>query len=72
MAEAQKNFWGVHSEKDGKPVIRAWAKSEAEANALVGKIKAGDSIPEDEYWVTPLSERSVAMFKESGFIPADA
>lgn len=65
-------FWGIHSEKDGKPVIRAWAKSEAEANALVAKIKAGDPTPEDEYWVTPLSERSVAMFKDSGFIPADA
>lgn len=73
MGDTSKQFWGVHSEKDGKPVLRAWAPSEAEANALIEQIKAADADhPDDEYFVTELSERSVRMFKDSGFIPADA
>ena len=73
MGTTTNEFWGVHSEKDGKPALRAWAKSEAEAKALVEQIKRSDADQaEDDYWVDQLSPRAVAGFKDSGFIPADA
>lgn len=67
------HLWSVHSETDGMPMMRAWAKSEAEAKALLEEMKSSDEdAAKTEYWVLPLTKGEVSQFKASGFIPTDA
>lgn len=87
MANAEMNqedpnelspLWSVHSDEGGMPMMRAWAKSEDEAKALLEEIKAADEAsprsPDEkaDYWVLQLSLEEVSQFKASGFIPDDA
>lgn len=87
MANAEMNqedpnelspLWSVHSDTDGRPMMRAWAKSEDAAKALLEEIKADDEASpgaadeKTDYWVLQLSLEEVAQFKASGFIPDDA
>lgn len=67
------DLWSVHSETDGRPMMRAWAKTEAEANELLQELKRSDEDSEKtQYWVLQLTKGDVLDFKASGFIPADA
>ena len=66
------HLWAVHSSKANRPIIRGWAKSEAEAIALQKKMQQNDRVPDDEYWVTQLTPSQIDSLKESGFIPKDA
>lgn len=66
-------LWAVHSESDGKPYIRRWAKSEAEATGLIPELKKTDALAAtNTYWVTQLTVGEVAGLKHTGFIPKDA
>ncbi len=66
-------LWAVHSESDGKPYIRRWAKSETEASALIPELKKTDALAAtNTYWVTQLTVGEVAGLKHTGFIPKDA
>lgn len=67
------HLWSVHSETDGMPVMRAWARSEDEAKTVLEELKASDEdAAKTEYWVLQLTNGEVSQFKASGFIPADA
>ena len=66
------DFWAIHSNKNGMPVLRAWAKSESDANAKLNEIKSSDPTPEDSYWVTQLLAHQIEALKGNGFIPGDA
>jgi hypothetical protein len=67
------NLWAVHSESDGKPYIRRWAKSEADAQAFIPELKKTDALAAtNTYWVTQLTVGEVTGFKHTGFIPKDA
>jgi hypothetical protein len=67
------HLWSVHSEMDDQPMIRAWCKSEEEANKLLTEMKGADEeAGKTEYWVMQLSNLDVQNFKASGFIPEDA
>ncbi len=75
MTENTENvghLWAIHSDKNGMPVLRAWAKSEADANAKLNEIKSSDAAPEDSYWVTQLLAHQIEALKGNGFIPGDA
>lgn len=67
-----QQLWAVHSEKDGRPVFRTWAKSKNEADEALARVRAGDPQPDDRYFVQPLSDEDVYNFKRVGMIPADA
>jgi hypothetical protein len=66
------HLWAIHSEKDGRPVLRRWAPSEDEANRVMGELKSTDATPEDGYWITRLSSHQIEALKGNGFIPANA
>lgn len=69
--EALTGFFGIHSEKNGCPMMRGWAKSEAEANAMLEKIKASDAEPEDEYWIMEMTEPELETHRAVGLIPEE-
>jgi hypothetical protein len=63
----------VHSSKDDRPVFRDWAKSEAAALEKLEAVKRRDAHqPDDDYWVTELTENQVRDFIRVGAIPSDA
>jgi hypothetical protein len=67
------HLWSVHSETDEQPMMRAWCKSEDEANKLLAQMKSDDEqADKTEYWVMQLSNLDMMNFKASGFIPEDA
>src|SRR5207244_4977716 len=67
------DYWAVHSSRESRPVFRAWAKSEAEAEKRLAELKKGDRDSEKtEYWVVRMTRRQVDGFKKVGFMPADA
>jgi hypothetical protein len=71
--DAPSHLWSVHSETDGMPVIRAWTRSEAEAQSVLEELKASDEdAAKTQYWVLRLTHGEVEQFKASGFIPHDA
>lgn len=71
--DAPSHLWSVHSETDGMPVIRAWARSEAEAKTVLEELKGSDEdAQKTTYWVLQLTNGEVSQFKASGFIPDDA
>lgn len=71
--DAPSHLWSVHSETDGMPMMRAWAKSEADANTVLEELKSSDEdAAKTEYWVLQLTNGEVSQFKASGFIPDDA
>ncbi len=67
------HLWSVHSETEGMPMMRAWSKSEAEAEELLRQLKQSDEDSDKtRYWVLQLSKGEELDFKASGFIPDDA
>ncbi len=70
--DAPSPLWSVHSESDGMPMMRAWARSEDEAKTVLEELKSADDDASAEYWVLQLTHGEVAQFKASGFIPEDA
>ena len=67
------NLWSVHSEAEGRPYIRAWAKSEAEATQKMAELKARDpNAAKNRYFLVRLTRGQVEGLKQTGFIPKDA
>jgi hypothetical protein len=67
------HLWAVHSEKDGMPQLRGWARSEAEAQRLLEQIRADDGERrDDQYWVMQMTKKHIEHGKNTGFIPKDA
>ncbi|MBN2362335.1 MAG: hypothetical protein JXR83_22975 [Deltaproteobacteria bacterium] len=66
------HLWAVHSTKDERPVLRAWAASEEEAQKKAEQFKRSDPVPDDEYWTTRLTKRQINALKGNGFIPPNA
>ena len=64
-------LFGIHSQKEGMPAMRGWAKSKEAAEELLEKIKASDEVPEDEYWILEMSRAEVDSHKAVGYLPAD-
>jgi hypothetical protein len=65
-------YWGIHSEKDGQPMLRDWAPSEAEAQARMAEIQRADEDEAMTYWVVQMTEAEADSFKMAGVIPHDA
>ena len=72
QAEELGHLWAVHSTKDDRPVMRAWATSEAEAKQKADELKRTDPVPDDRYWTTRLTKHQIEAFKGNGFIPPNA
>lgn len=73
MADDLSNLWGIHSEKNQRPVFRGWARSKGEAEKRMAEIKAEDAeSADDRYWITHMTKAQVAGFKGMGAIPNDA
>ncbi|MFH1810409.1 MAG: hypothetical protein ABIJ09_16830 [Pseudomonadota bacterium] len=67
------NLWAIHSEKEGRPAMCGWARSEAEAAKEMERMKKADPEPgTTSYWVLRMTRHEVDQFKQTGFIPADA
>lgn len=64
-------LWAVHSEKQGMPAFRTWAKTKAEAQAKLAALEARDADQrDDEYWITELTDTQIRSFTAMGLIPA--
>jgi hypothetical protein len=66
---ASSGIWTVHSEADGRPGLRGFAKTKAEAEALLASLKSDDDDPRAEYWLIELSRDQLEDFKEAGLVP---
>jgi hypothetical protein len=67
---APSALWSVHSEKDGRPAICAWAASKADAEAKMAALAATNA--GYRYWVVQLTLGQVEDYKNMGFIPKGA
>ena len=68
-AEALTGIWTVHSEADGRPGLRGFAKSKAEAETLMARLKHDDANAAAEYWLIELSENALEDFRDAGMVP---
>jgi hypothetical protein len=66
------NLWAIHSEKEGRPAMCGWARSEADAQKELERMKRADTDATTTYWVLRMTRHEVEQFKRVGFIPADA
>ncbi len=62
-------IWTVHSETDGKPGLRSFAKSKLEAETAMARLKADDQDARAEYWLVELSDNDLADFRAAGMVP---
>jgi len=62
-------IWTVHSEADGRPGLRGFAKSKAEAETLMAQLKLDDANAAAEYWLIELSENALEDFRDAGMVP---
>ena len=62
-------IWTVHSEADGRPGLRAFAKSKAEAEGLMAQLKVEDDNAAAEYWLIELSNNQLEDFRDAGMVP---
>ena len=61
--------WTVHSESDGRPGLRGFSKSKAEAEVLMASLKVADADAATEYWLIELSHRQLEDFRAAGMLP---
>lgn len=64
-------YWGVHSEKEGQPMLRDWASTESAAKEKMREIQQNDDDADTSYWVIQMTEAEAESFKMAGVIPAD-
>jgi hypothetical protein len=64
---AKCGVWTVHSEIDNKPSLRGFAKTKADAEARMAKLKADDS--ESEFWLVELTYGELEDFRNFGMLP---
>ncbi len=73
-AEHMSTIFGIYSAVENRPVIRAWADSQAAAQDKMEELKKSDAAAdrlEDEYYCAQLSKGELTSYQEGGFIPAD-
>ncbi len=67
------NCWAIHSEREQRPTLRGWGRTEAEANEKMKRLQADDpQKAETQYWVIRMTKGEHSILKETGFLPADA
>lgn len=67
------DYWAIHSERDGRPAMVGWARSEAEATERMEALRAEDpEASQAEYWVMRMTEPELESYRLAGVIPADA
>ncbi len=62
-------IWTVHSETGGKPGLRAFARTKAEAERLMAGFKIGDEDAAAQYWVIELTNDQLGDFRDAGLVP---
>jgi hypothetical protein len=67
----KSHLWIVSSSRE-RPLMRAWARSQPEADALAAELKRNDVEPDDAYWVEPMTQRDYDLYKSMGLLPEDA
>lgn len=69
--EQKSGVWTVHSEYEGRPTLRGFAKTKNEAEQMLSKLKQGDSVGAmTEYWVLEISAGELDDFRHYGMLPA--
>lgn len=71
MTIAMSGIWTVHSETDGRPGLRGFATSQAEAEQLLSKLKTddGERAAATEYWLLELDVNQLEDFRDAGMVP---
>jgi len=70
--EQKSGVWTVHSEHghDKRPTLRGFAKTKAEAEALLQKLKGSDAdAAMTEYWVLEITKGELDDFRHYGMLP---
>ncbi len=63
-------YWAIHSQRENRPVLRDWARSEAEARQKMEALRTADAgSPEEEYWVTRLTKDQVVRMQQGNAMP---
>lgn len=66
---SSSGIWTVHSEADGRPGLRGFAKTKAEAETLMARLKHDDENAAAEYWLIELSNNQLEDFRDAGMVP---
>ena len=74
------DFWAVHAEREGRPFLADWAKTENDAKSKMATFATEDAearaedpeLPGTEFWVMQMTESEADSFKTAGVIPDDA
>ncbi len=66
------DVWAIHSDSDGRPMMRGWARGEASAKARLEEIRNGDGVKDERYWVSRLEQNQLEALQGSGLIPQNA
>jgi len=66
------NCWAIHSEREQRPALCGWGRTESEANEKMKSMQASDPDKSTNYWVIRMTKGEHSILKETGFLPADA
>jgi hypothetical protein len=68
--EQKCGVWTVHSEFEGRPTLRGFAKNRPDAEQLLAKLKGNDADAKiTEYWVLEITNGELADFRNFGMLP---
>ena len=68
--EKKCGVWTVHSETDGRPRLRGFAKTRPEAEKVLLGLKAEDAdAAMTEYWVLEITKGELEDFRNFGMLP---
>jgi hypothetical protein len=68
--EKKSGVWTVHSENDHRPTLRGFAKTKADAEALLQKLKGSDAdAAMTQYWVLEITVGELDDFRHYGMLP---
>jgi hypothetical protein len=69
MAVPGSGIWTVHSEAGGMPGLRGFAKTKADADALMARVQHLDADAGTKYWLLELTIDELEDFREAGILP---
>lgn len=68
--EEKCGVWTVHSEFEARPTLRGFAKTKAEAEALMETMKSKDSdAHKTKYWVLEITHGELDDFRNFAMLP---
>ena len=61
--------WTVHSEFEGRPMLRAFCKTKLEADAMIAQLNREEMGA--DHWLVELTQNELEDFKNAGMLPPE-